>query len=260
LEFGTRFARATSELDGASGAQTDDAVYAAAGRETAAGSLKAIVAWDRGGNAGIPGAAASAGLVGSLSGDRQLGARWTAHAGTVSNLRIPTFAQVNGAAPLTLAGDRSLLFEQSLEYTDLRRLRVKLIAYTQRSTGSATGHVNGIGIDAAWQIAPLLAARAWLLRANQSTVPAAYANQTTPAQAYDTSAYAAPAVTAAAAAPLTRSLLWLSYGSGLRLDALVRGGPLEGDVRVPCGGAYAFTLGTAVYAGRRVTTFGVTRR
>jgi hypothetical protein len=123
------------------------------------------------------------------------------------------------------------------------------LAFTARATGSATRDENGIGIDAAWQIAPQMSLRTWLLRANQSSVPTAYSlgpNDPNP-----------PPVSASA---LTRSLIWLSYDKYVRFDALIRGGVLEGDVRIPVGAICAFAIGTAEYNGHRVTTFGLTRR
>ena len=248
LEYGARATRATGTASGIAGAQFDAAVYAAATRQTGISSLAATIAWDRGSDSGLTGGSQSAALVASLTDDLRLGSRWTAHFGTVSNLRIPTFAEVAAAEQIVPAGDRSLLFEQSLTYTDLRRLRVTALSYTQRATGSAAGHVNGIGADAAWQIAPDLALRTWVLRANQTA---------TTVTGYPITPYPMDTTTAAS---LTRQLIWLTYEKYFRFDALIRGGALEGDVRIPINASYAFAIGTAEYSGRRVTTFGVTRR
>jgi hypothetical protein len=247
LTFGVRADRTTAELDAVSGAQFDAAVDVAATHQAGTGTLSAIAAWDRAASSGVNGSAPDAGLVGSLADDVRLGPFWALHAGVVSNLRAPAFDEIVASAPAVASADRSLLFEQSLTFEDLRRLRVTGIAYTQRSTGSATGFSNGLGIDSAWQIAPQLVLRSWVLRANQTAIPNAAAYS-----AYD----AAPPTFAAA---LTRQLLWFTYGSGVRVDAVARGGPLEGDVRIPVGGGCAFTIGSAQYNGRRVTTFGVTR-
>ena len=248
LTFGIRAARATTTLDAVAGAQFDAAVYVAATRQSGTNTLSALAAWDRGADSGVTGAAPSAGLIGSLSDDLRLGADWTLHAGVVSSLRVPTLDEVANAAPVGSATDRQLLFEQSIRYTDRHRLRVTGMAYTQRSTGSTTGFVNGIGIDAAWQIAPQLVVRSWILRANQTSIPLVV-----PGYEY----YQTPVTLAG---PLTRQLVWFTYGSGIRVDALVRGGPLEGDVRIPISAAGAFTIGSARYNGRRVTTFGLSQR
>lgn len=247
-EFGGRMLRATSSALAAGGTQFDGAVYAAAVRQTGNSRVWATFAWDTGGDGGVGDGLRTSGLVGSLADDVRLGARWTFHAGAVSNLRIPTFAELTANAPVAIGGDRSLLFEQSLTYEDLRRFRVSGRTYTQRATGSATRHINGVGIEAAWQIAPQLALRTWLLRANQSAIPASYEEALTDA---------GPVPTASA---LTRQLIWLSYENHVRVDALVRGGALEGDVCIPLSARYAFAIRTAQFDGRRVTTFGVTRR
>jgi hypothetical protein len=128
-------------------------------------------------------------------------------------------------------------------------MRVSGTTYTQRTTGSTTLHVNGIGIDSAWQIAPQLSLRTWVLRANSSSTAAV-----DPFPPYD------PGTLPSTASALTRRLVWLSYDNGLRVDALVRGGALEGDVRIPFNGFAACSIGTTLYKGSRVTTFGLTLR
>jgi hypothetical protein len=249
LEFGARAARATSSLDGTAATQFDGAVYARAVRQTGLSDISATVAWDAGSDAGVAPGSQSAGIVGSFSDDVRLGLRWTAHAGAVSNLRIPTFDELSANAPLEIGGDRSTLFEQSLTYTDLQRVRVTGMTFTQRATGSATQDENGIGVDGAWQIAPQLSLRAWLLRANQSSLSTEYSPITY-------GLLPSPLLASA----LTRQLIWLSYDKYVRFDALIRGGALEGDVRIPVSPIYAFAIGTAEYNGRRVTTFGLTLR
>ena len=123
------------------------------------------------------------------------------------------------------------------------------MTFTQRATGSATQDENGIGVDGAWQIAPQLSLRAWLLRANQSSLSTEYSPITY-------GLLPSPLLASA----LTRQLIWLSYDKYVRFDALIRGGALEGDVRIPVSPIYAFAIGTAEYNGRRVTTFGLTLR
>jgi hypothetical protein len=250
-EYGVRAMRATSTFDAAAGSQFDAALYVRAARQTRVSRLSATLAVDRGDDASIASVANGSrgtALIGSLADDLSLGSRWSAHTGAVSNQRIPTFAELSAAAPLTVATNRTVLFEESVTYTDLRRMRLTALAYTQRATGSATQHVNGIGLDGAWQIAPELSLRTWALRGNSSSISSAE-----PGPPYDS--HELPDV---ASAP-TRGLLWLSYEKGIRFDALVRGGALEGDVRIPLG-AYAFSIGTAIEAGKRVTTFGLSLR
>jgi len=236
--------------------------------------VAATVAWDTGSDTWSGADARGSALIGSLDGDVRLGARWTAQAGGVSNLRIPTFAELPNSGP-AVPVDRSVLAEVSLAYTDLQRLRVAASAFRERTTGTGAGTVAGLGIDTAWQIAPALALRSWLLAANQTialptpsvaapSVVARGAMSAVPGSPLDAYGSAPPAATAledtAAFANVDRRLMWLTYESGIRVDALVRTGPLEGDVRIPIGGPYAVTLGTAEYAGHRFTTIGVTRR
>jgi hypothetical protein len=126
---------------------------------------------------------------------------------------------------------------------------VTAIAYTQRTTAVLNRNVNGIGIDAAWQMTPQFSLRTWVLRGNGASIATIEAQPP-----YN------PDLTTSTAAALTRQLVWLTYDKGVRFDALVRGGALEGDVRIPLSAGYAFSLGTAVYNGSRVTTFGLTTR
>lgn len=249
LTLGARAERATSSTPGVAGSQFDGAVYAAASRQTGVNALTAVAAFDRGSDGGIAGGAPAASFVGSLADDVRLGAHWSAHAGIDSNLRIPTFSELAGAAPADIGGDRSLLFEQFVTYEDLRGVRVTGMAYTQHASGSVDGSTNGVGLDTAWQIAPQLTLRGWLLRANQSALPVV-----------DPNAPYSPLTPAGSAGSLTRQLVWLTYGTGVRVDALLRGSGLEGDVRIPFGSAYAFALGSATYNGRRTMTFGITLR
>jgi hypothetical protein len=247
LEFGLRATRATSDTAGYASAQADAALYADTTHTSGALTLSADAAYDTGSSAGDGGSTRAGALIGSIGNDLRLSANWSIHSGVVSNLRIPTFTETSAAAPTAVPGVRSLLFEQSITYTDRRRLRLTGSAYTQRTTEAETAHVYGVGIDAGWQIAPQFALQTWLLRANESATqvaaggPPFYDGTTT-------------------AGPLTRQLVWLTYDNGLRFDALVRGGALEGDVRFPFGAAYALALSTAKYNGVRVTTIGITRR
>ncbi len=247
FEFGARAMRATSTLPNAGAAQSDAAVYAAALAHGGLGSIAATAAWDVGSDAGSAGPARGSALVASLADDVRLDAHWSSHTGAESNLRIPTFAELKAAAPFAVGADRNLLFEQSLSYADLKRLRVTGMAYTQRTTGALLGRVAGLGVDAAWQIAPPLTLRAWLLRANQSAQ-----------NAYGPPNYADDAPVTATG--LTRQLVWLMYDRTLRVDAILRGAGLEGDVRIPLGTTYAFAIGSARYGSRRVTTVGMTYR
>jgi hypothetical protein len=251
-EYGGRVMRATSILSGAAGTQFDAALYARADRETGISRLSATIAVDRGSDSSSPdvaGGVRGTALVGSLADDVRVGRRWVVHAGAVSNQRIPTFAELSAAAPIAGAADRSLLFEQSVSYTDLQRVRLTGISYTQRTTSSATQHINGIGVDAAWQVTPQLSLRTWVLRGNRSSTAAS-----------DQQSPYSPELLPGTAYALTRQFIWLTYEWGVRFDALDRGGALEGDVRIPLDAGYAFSIGTAMYNGTRVTTFGLSTR
>jgi hypothetical protein len=248
LEYGARAMRATSALSGAAGAQFDAGLYARAARETGISRLSAALALDRGSDSrvGVADGARGTALAGSLADDVRLGSRWSVHAGVVSSQRIPTFAELS---PAGTGATRSLLFEQSVSYTDLQRLRLSAVAYTARSASILTQHINGIGVDAAWQITSRLSLRSWVLRANRSAAPA---GDLQPPYGLD--------LTPGTASALTRRLIWLSYDRGVRLDVLIRGGALEGAVRIPLDERYGFSIGSAVYYGSRITTFGLTLR
>jgi len=112
---------------------------------------------------------------------------------------------------------------------------VGAVAYSERIASGR--RLSGIGVDGTWQIASALALRAWTLATSTSSdVP--YPRLTlVPQNAH-------------------RQVVWFTAGEALRVDLLARGGPLEGDIRVPFG-AYAATVGSSMQAGVRVTTLGI---
>jgi hypothetical protein len=158
------------------------------------------------------------------------------HAGLASDLRIPTFEELAPRSSSTQLGDRSRLLEDWLSYTDLRRLRIRAIAYTERTTGPGAQTIGGVGVEAGWQIAPTLALRTWILGAQQQS-PSLVGAQT-----------------------LSGNLAWFTYDKWFRIDALVRRGALDGDLRIPVARSYAISVGTARSDRRRFTTIGLTQR
>ena len=237
IELGIRASRSTGILaEGSSGSQVTQAIVLAADAHAARADTRVSVAYERASNSLLFGANAAAALTSSVAETVRFGDRFQLHGGVLGAFRAPTLIE----SERKFSGDRSMLVEVGATYTDNARLRVGATAYNERIAGASGRRLSGIGIDGTWQIAPALALRAWTL-ANSARIDTTYAR---PANA--------PTGT-------HRRVVWLTAGGALRVDLLARGGPFEGDVRVPFG-AYAATLGSSMQAGVRVTTLGIGTR
>jgi len=237
LSFGLRASRASGVLpDGSTGVQSTQALVLNASANGPTSSLQATLAYERDGDALRFGSLQANGLTASVSDDVQLGEHFRLHGGVLRDLRVPTLLEAESAA----LPDRSVLLESSVTYTDLARLRVAAVAYDERIASVAKGHLSGVGIDGVWQIAPAFALHAWTL---ETMSRATVASQSPYGYPLDTH----------------RRVVWLTAGETLRVDAIVRSGPLEGDIRFPFG-AYAAIVGSSIRAGVRVTTLGVSTR
>ncbi|HEV2642516.1 MAG TPA: hypothetical protein VGT98_07410, partial [Candidatus Elarobacter sp.] len=175
----------------------------------------------------------------SLALDAPLGTNWTLHLGSGSStLGTPGF----GIA-------RAALGEASIAYADRRRLRAEVVAYTEGDNGP-TALNRGFAASLGWEIAPRLSLRAWALRDAdrfyQTTSPPYPGGRTS---------------TVAIANRFDRDVVWLTWDAPTRIDVLLRGGALEGNVRVPLGARYALSLGS--YRRRDATSalsFGLVAR
>jgi hypothetical protein len=178
----------------------------------------------------------------SLSLDAPLGASWSLHLGGAgSTLGTP------GAGIA-----RASLGEAALAFTDRRRLRAELIAYSEGD--AALGGVNrGFAAAVGWEIAPRVSLRAWSLRdVDRFDTPA----PVTPPPPLYPPVYpgGATPVTARTVATLERfdrDVVWLTWDAPTRLDVLLRGGAIEGSVRIPLGSRYALSLGSYRRPDRR---------
>jgi hypothetical protein len=171
--------------------------------------------------AGSDSAAAFA-VLPSLALDTPLGANWALHlGGGISSLGTPGF----GIA-------RAALAEASIAYTDRRRLRAEVVAYSEGDHGPSAVN-RGFAASLGWEIAPRLSLRAWSLRdvdRVDETFGAPYPG--------------GPATTVSVASRFDRDVVWLTWDAPARVDLLLRGGALEGNVRLPLGARYALTLGS----------------
>jgi hypothetical protein len=175
----------------------------------------------------------------SLSIDAPLSANWSLHAGAGdSTLGTPGVAIA-----------RASLGEAGLSFTDRRRLHVDFLAYAEGDS-VPRAVTRAFAANLSWEIAPRLSLRAWSLRDSdvQDALLPEYPG--------------GPLVTTGIDRPFRRDLVWLTWDGPTRFDLLVRAGALEGDVRVPLGGRYTFTAGSArrLIGGKRSFEFGITAR
>jgi hypothetical protein len=175
----------------------------------------------------------------SLSIDTPLSAQWSLHAGTGgSTLGTPGVAIAH-----------SSLGEAGLTFSDHRRVRLDLLAYTE-GTGAPVAVTRGFAANLGWEVAPRLSLRAWSLSDGdeQYTVAPAYPG--------------APVLATPLSRTFRRELVWLTWDAVARFDVLVRAGALEGNVRVPLGARYTLTLSSArrLIGGTRELSIGLSAR
>jgi hypothetical protein len=188
--------------------------------------------------------AANAALLPILSVSTRLTPSFTLHADSVDAL-LPTPLYVLYALPDGMAAARSHLTDAGIGFDDLHRFRIDAMIFRQTVSGPAHGTTGGSGISTVWQIAPSLALRSWTLisRTNGETEPA-YPGVT--GDPYPTGS-----------GTLDRNVTWITAGSVLRVDAIWRGGNLEGDVSFPAGARVRFVTGTRRDGPNRIFTAGL---
>ena len=109
---------------------------------------------------------------------------------------------------------------------------------------------RGFAASLGWEIAPRLSLRAWSLRDGDR-----FDRNASPPYP------GGPATTVSVASRFDRDVVWLTWDAPARFDVLLRGGALEGSVRVPLGARYALSLGS--YRRRDATgalSFGLVAR
>ncbi len=159
-----------------------------------------------GGSGTAPSAFDGAALLPSFSGSYAFDPHWTLRLQAGGSFTLPTILEAFVTPPETpaLLFDRNFSFVQTLEYGDLRRFRASVTTAAETVSGLDRGTIHAAGISAAWQFAPALSLRAWILRDNDLTQPyeGVYRFGTPPA-------------------PATVGSYWITYeGPGMRLDAI----------------------------------------
>ncbi len=143
-----------------------------------------------------------------FSGSYEFDAHWTLQLEGGESFALPTVLEnfVSPADSSALVFDRNAMLAETLTYGDLRRFHASLTSLSERVTGLDPGTVHSFGVSAAWQIAPQLSLRAWILRDNDFTQPYEHI--------YRFGANPQPA---------TVGSYWLTYDAGnVRVDALYR--------------------------------------
>ncbi len=165
----------------------------------------------------------------SLSLDAPLSANWTLHVGgVVSSLGTPGF----GIA-------RTSLGEASFAYTDRRRLRGELVAYTEAAGGQRAVN-RGFAAALGWEVVPRLSLRAWSLRDVDRVEQLGAAPY-----------LGGPAPAVSVVDRFDRDVVWLTWDAPVRVDVLLRGSAREANVRIPLGARFALSL--AAYRRRDTT-------
>ena len=177
-------------------------------------------------------------LLPALSIDAPIDARWTFHAGaSEASLGTPGYAIARGSVA-----------EAGFAYTDRRRLRAAVLAYSE--SDSAPVAVNrGFAASLGWEIAPRVSLRAWTLRDGEDV------------EAQVPIYPGGPLQTVAIGRPFRRDLVWLTWDTPVRFDVLVRAGALEGGVRIPLAARYVLNAGAyRAPTGVRVFSLGLSAR
>jgi hypothetical protein len=200
----------------------------------------------------------------SLTLDTPLAANWSLHlGGGTSTLGTPGFAIARGS-----------LAEAAIAFSDRRRLRAELIAYTEGDHAPAAVN-RGFAASLGWEIAPRLSLRAWSLRdgerfdaaatATTYSVPAPPPYGVPPPPPYGVPTPPPYGAAAASATLVTnrfdRDVVWLTWDAPTRVDLMLRNSAIEASLRIPLGARYA--LSVASYRRRDATgavSFGLVAR
>jgi hypothetical protein len=254
LEFGARFRNSTgsylapeSEYQ-AAGSQQEGAVYSDISFNAAGNTVLAAAGLTRlyRGGYGYYTADTLVAPLGSFDYAYAFGPHFSLSAAASALPRIPTLAEEGAYGMLfhsTIPIDRDQLLQSGFSYTDLSRLRAEVEAYREQIVGAGTSIDAGVGFSIGWQIAPVLALRAWTLQPTQN-LAGAYA------------AYASYAPYAATL-PARASSVWLTYDPGARIDAIYYSGRIDGDVNLPIGPHTTFRIGRDSSSGAPRYSFGV---
>jgi len=189
----------------------------------------------------------------SLSASAGLGPELSLRAGVSSALRAPLPYELSQYSTAPYVLERSAVEETGLAFDDRRRFQAGVTLFAERETGFTQQHLHGVGVSAAWQIAPRLSLRAWTLH-----------------DALDDDEQSLTDQPEDIGSSLSRAVAWLSYEApgGLRFDALARGArdgseresDIDADVLVPVRPGIALTAGSERERGRRRSYLGLRLR
>ena len=179
------------------------------------------------------------------------GDRWTIGILTASTFRLPTLLERYARPPVrnVLDLNRNALAQTTIAYTDRSRVRASVTAYRQNTRGLDTGTVSGVGAAVAWQAAPHVSVRTWLLHEVDTTSPQPSVLRLTPSHI--------DAVVGSG---------WLTYDSGwFRADAMYRREILDTaavahfdySFSVPVNPRLDWFIGSEVRHGERFTDVGI---
>jgi hypothetical protein len=180
----------------------------------------------------------------TLSASTHLGPAFTIHADSVAAL-LPAPLYLLDPLNASAAISRSQLLDAGIGFDDSNRIHIDAMVFRQTVSGSSYGTTGGSGISTIWQIAPSLALRSWTLISHEngdidSDFPGVTGN-----------------VYATGMNSLNRSVTWVTAGNVIRVDGILRGGYIEGDVSVPTSSQVRLVVGTRREGARRVYTAGL---
>jgi hypothetical protein len=167
------------------------------------------------------------------------------------SFELPTLLEAFVYPPdtATLAFDRNLFVAETLTYGDLKRFHASVTSLSERVSGLDNGTVQSAGVSLAWQVAPTVAVRAWLLHDDDRTVP-----------------YESLYRFGVRPQPATVGSYWATYETpGMRIDAIYRRDLLDyrvdphfdASVSTPLANGLRLFGATERRAGTRSITFGV---
>jgi hypothetical protein len=244
VTFGLRAQRANGIVAFAPGVQYDARAFVEATHDDGRTRIFASLAAAQDGESVYARASFSGAILPTLAVATRLSPAFALHADSVDALlEAPLYLLYllpNGAAV-----NRSHLIDAGIGFDDGKRLRIDAMVFRQSIAGAAFGTTGGSGISAIWQIAPSLALRSWTLLSREN--------------GDDDATYpgVAGGVYATGTTTLDRNVTWLTAGNVVRVDAIWRGGFLEGDVSLPAGSQLRFVAGTRREGPNRVFTAGL---
>jgi hypothetical protein len=247
LTFGLRAQNANGPVDDGSGTQYDARGFVTAAQDIGQTHIFASLAAVRAGEAVYDGASATGALLPIVSIASQLFPHVLLHAESVDAL-IPTALDVFATEPQSTAIVRSHLLDAGVGFDDGDRLRVDAMVYRQLLSGDSAQITAGSGIATIWQIGPSIALHAWTLIAHQS-MPVA-----------GDYPYAAGSDYATGGGNFDRDIVWVTAGTTLRVDAIERGGKIDGDASLPLGSQIRVIAGTRREKSGRIVSLGLTYR